>query len=71
MADEPVAQRLEGADDRFGMAFEARLAPADRALVALDPDEQPARRDMEGLDLADLHADSCPSPCDPRSISSF
>ena len=49
-ADESVAERLERAIDRFGPAFEARFAPADRAVLALDPDEQPARRREEGLD---------------------
>ena len=53
-ADEAVAERLERAVDRLGPAFEARFAPADRAVVALDPDEQPARRHEEGLDPADL-----------------
>src|SRR6185369_13766418 len=42
-ADEAVAEGFEGAVHRLGPALEARLAPADRALVALDPDEQPAR----------------------------
>ena len=55
MADEAVAQRLERAVDRLGIALEAGLAPADRAVVAFDPHEQPARRDEEGFDAVDLH----------------
>ena len=71
VADEPVAQRLEGAVDRFRPAFEAGLAPADRAVVALDPDEQPAGRREECLDAADLHTKPPSDPCQSRSISSF
>src|SRR5690606_15036530 len=55
VAEETVAYRLEGAVDGFGMAFQARLAPACGAVVRFHPDEQPARRDIEGLDAADLH----------------
>ncbi len=55
VAEEAVAKRREGAVHRLRLAFQARLAPADRAFVRLDPDEQPARRDIEGLDLRDLH----------------
>jgi hypothetical protein len=54
MADESVAQRLERAVDGFGMPFQARLAPAHRAVLRLDPDEQPARGHEEGLDAADF-----------------
>ena len=52
-ADEAVAKGFERAVDRLGPAFEARFAPAERAIVALNPDEQPSRRNVEGLDLAD------------------
>ena len=76
-ADEAVAERLERAVDRLGPAFEAGFAPADRAVLALDPDEQPARRHVEGLDPADLalsHASASlacvplPSRCAPGGI---
>ena len=43
-ADETVAKRLKCALDRLRPSFEAGLAPADRAVLALDPDEHPARR---------------------------
>ena len=62
-------KRLERAVDRLGMAFEAGFAPADRAVLALDADEQPARRHVEGLDPADLalrHAWPR-SACEPRA----
>src|SRR5260221_46757 len=62
--DEAVAERLEHALDRLGPSLEARFAPAERAIVALDADEQPPRRDEEGLDLGDLanHHSSASSP---------
>src|SRR6185369_823537 len=53
--DETVAKGFERAVHRLGPTLEARFAPSDGALVALDPDEQPARRGVESLDLADLH----------------
>ena len=53
-ADEAVAKGFERAVDRLGPSLEARFAPAERAIVALDADEQPARRSVEGLDLGDL-----------------
>ena len=53
-ADEAIAESLEHAFDRFRPAFQARFAPAEGAITALDADEQPPRRDQEGLDLGDL-----------------
>src|SRR5205814_8422604 len=53
-ADEAVAECLERPLDRLGPAFEAGLAPADCPVLAFDADEQPARRDDERLDSADL-----------------
>ena len=49
-ADEAILRAFHRAGHRFGMAFEARFAPADQAIVGLDADEQPARRDEEGFD---------------------
>src|SRR5205085_1578869 len=54
-AAEAVLQRLHRAVHGLGPAFEARLAPADRALVRFHPDEQPAGRHVESLDPRDLH----------------
>src|SRR5206468_11344855 len=53
-ADEAVAEGFEHALDRLGPAFQARFAPAECAVLALDADEQPARGDEEGLDLGDF-----------------
>jgi hypothetical protein len=55
MADEAVADRLERAVHRLGMPFQARLAPANRAVLAFHAHEQPARWHVEGLDAADFH----------------
>ena len=56
VTDEAVAKRREGAVHCLGMTFEARFAPAYRAFVRFDADEQPAGGDGERLYLADLHA---------------
>ena len=55
-----LTERDTGAVHRLGPTLEARLAPADGALVALDPDEQPSRRREKGLDPCNLaHAQAC------------
>jgi hypothetical protein len=58
MADESIAQCLEGAIDGFSMTFQARFAPAGQTILVLDPNEQPAGWDVEGLDPSNLHATS-------------
>ena len=55
VADETVPEGLEGAVDRLGMSFETRLAPPEAAIFGLDPDEQPSRRHVKGLDAGDFH----------------
>jgi hypothetical protein len=54
MPDEAVSKRSKAPST--ASAHPSRLAsPSDGAILRLDPDEQPARRDIEGLDAADLH----------------
>src|SRR6185503_18504816 len=50
-ADEAVAEDFEHAVNRFGPALEARLPPAERAVIGLDTHEQPPRRHVECFDL--------------------
>src|SRR2546425_2553022 len=66
MTDETVPDRLERTIDRFGMALEAGLAPARRAVFALHSHEQPAGRHIKGFDPADLHAAALPSLRAPK-----
>jgi hypothetical protein len=60
LADEPVPQRLERAVDRLREPLKTRFAPAERAVLGLDSDEEPPRRHRKGLDARDLHAASVP-----------
>ena len=69
-ADESVAKGFERAVHGLGPAFEARFAPAERAIVALNPDEQPSRRNVEGLDLADPALSHARLHSPPRAVSS-
>ena len=55
LADEVFGQDLDGGSHHLGPALDHRFAPADHTLVGLDPAEQPAGRDEEGLDTRDLH----------------
>src|SRR5690606_32897983 len=43
-------------DDGVGPTLERRFSPPDGAVVGLDPDEHPARRELERLYSGDLHA---------------
>jgi hypothetical protein len=55
LADQVVCQFVDGGLDGQRTAFDDRLAPADDALVGLDLQEQPARRNDIGGEFGDLH----------------
>ncbi len=53
--NEAVAEGFEYPRYRFGMPFQACLAPAKIAVFGLDPDEQPARRYVKRLYPPNFH----------------
>ena len=55
LADQQRSEFLDSGTHGGRLALDHRLAPADDALVGLDPQEQPARWHQEGLDPVDLH----------------
>jgi len=62
-ADEVFDELLHDRGDRPRVALEGGLSPADDAVIRLDPDEQPPRWHLEGLDAGDTpvgHDDTQP-----------
>ncbi len=54
-ADQVIGQLFHSGSDRVRAAFDHWLAPADNALVSLDLEEAPARRNDERGEFGDFH----------------
>jgi hypothetical protein len=53
--DQVVRQFVDGGRDGGGAAFDHRLAPAGDAIISVDLEEEPARRDGVGGKPGNLH----------------
>src|SRR5699024_2210207 len=60
LPEQQVGIAVDHALHGLGVALQACLAPADGAVDGLDPDKQPARDDLEGLDTVDDHDPTVP-----------